>query len=50
MSYTTTWEDNGILWQLSGIVSSQEIFEFINTFYADPRSDDIDSARLWVAQ
>ena len=41
MSYTTTWEDNGILWQLSGIVSSQEIFEFTNTFYADPRSDDI---------
>ena len=44
----------------------EEIFEFTNTFYADPRSDDIkyqivdcsciekfddiDSARLWVAQ
>jgi len=41
MSYTTTWEDYGILWQLSGIVTSDELFKFTNAFYSDPRSDDI---------
>ncbi len=41
MSYTTTWEDKGILWQLSGIVTSDDLFIFTNAFYSDPRSDDI---------
>ena len=40
MPYTTTWEDDGILWQLSGIVTSDELFKFTNAFYSDPRSDD----------
>lgn len=41
MPYTTNWEKNGIYWQLSGVVTSEEIFNFTNSFYQDPKSDTI---------
>lgn len=39
MSYKTLWENNGVCWQLSGIVTAQEILDSNNEFYQDPRSD-----------
>jgi hypothetical protein len=41
MSYKTNWEENGICWQLSGVVSAQEIFEFTYAFYENPESDAV---------
>jgi len=41
MPYITSWEEKGICWQLSGVVSSREIFEFTNAFYENPKSDTI---------
>jgi len=39
--YITQWEEHGIYWQLSGIVTADEIFQFTNEFYNDGRSDSI---------
>lgn len=41
MPYKTNWEENGICWQLNGVVSAQEIFEFTNAFYENPESDAV---------
>lgn len=41
MAYSTFWEEKGICWELSGIVTSQELFEFTNAFYDNPKSDTI---------
>ena len=41
MAYNTFWEEKGIRWELSGIVTSQELFDFTNAFYDNPKSDFI---------
>ena len=41
MAYITRWEDQGICWQLIGVVTSQELFDFTNEFYDNPKSDTI---------
>ena len=41
MAYITRWEEQGVCWQLSGVVTSQEIFDFTNEFYENPQSDTV---------
>ncbi|MCK5648432.1 MAG: hypothetical protein KAI22_06085 [Gammaproteobacteria bacterium] len=41
MAHITNWEEQGVSWQLSGVVTSQEIFDFTNEFYENPKSDAV---------
>jgi len=41
MAYKTFWEKKGICWELSGIVTSQDLFDFTNAFYDNPKSDTV---------
>ncbi|OUR65840.1 hypothetical protein A9Q79_02300 [Methylophaga sp. 42_25_T18] len=39
MSFKTTWETNGILWEFEGIVPFSDLRKVNVQFYEDPRSD-----------
>ena len=39
MAVKTTWEENGVHWQLTGVVPFQQILNTIEGFYNDVRSD-----------
>jgi len=41
MAYITKWEKQGVCWQLSEIVTTQELFELTNEFYENPKSDTV---------
>ena len=41
MPYITKWEEKGIYWIYSGIVTHQEVFDSNNEFYEDSRSDSL---------
>ena len=41
MPHTTTWESNGIIWQFSGTVTTEEVNEANREMYKDPRFDSI---------
>ena len=40
MPYTTTWEEKGIIWKYSGIISKEEVLQSNHEFYSDERSDN----------
>jgi len=40
MSFKTTWETNGILWEFEGIVPFSDLRKVNVQFYEDPRSDN----------
>ena len=42
MSFKTTWETNGILWEFEGIVPFSDLKKVNVQFYEDPRSDHAD--------
>ena len=39
MPYTTTWEEKGIIWKYSGVISKEEVLQSNHEFYSDERSD-----------
>jgi len=39
MSYKTTWEKKGIVWEYSGVVSPEDILNSNKEFYQDSKSD-----------
>ena len=40
MAYRTVWEEKGVCWHLSGVVTEAEVFAFTNAFYENPKSDN----------
>ncbi len=41
MPHITIWEENGIYWKYSGVVTLQEVFEANNEMYGNPKFDHI---------
>lgn len=39
MAYKTTWEEHGIFWEYSGVLTSQDLIDSNYEFYNDSRAD-----------
>jgi hypothetical protein len=40
MPYQTIWEQQGVFWKYSGIITNEDIVHSNNEFYGNPRSED----------